>query len=109
MKKYMIELNSLDELDTLKKKDRITIFTFSATWCPDCRYLDGFIKELIDKYDDYCFVYIDRDKYIEVCKEMEVMGIPSFVAYKNNQEIGRFVSTMRKTKDEIDEFLGALR
>ncbi|MEF9961825.1 MAG: thioredoxin family protein [Erysipelotrichaceae bacterium] len=109
MKEWMFELNSLDELETLKQKDSITIFTFSAPWCPDCRYLDGFIQELINKYDQYNFVYIDRDRFIEACKEMEVMGIPSFVAYKDNQEIGRFVSKMRKTKDEIDEFLGELR
>lgn len=108
MKEWMMELTSHEQFDELSKEERITIFTFSANWCPDCRFLEGFIKELIDKYSEYRFVYVDRDQHIDICRELDIMGIPSFVAIKDGKECGRFVSKLRKTKAEIDEFLGGL-
>jgi hypothetical protein len=39
---------------------------------------------------------------------LSVFGIPSFVAFKNGQEAGRFVSKDRKTQEEIEEFLTSL-
>ena len=40
--------------------------------------------------------------------QLQIMGIPSFVAYSKGEEIARFVSRLRKTKDEIDTFLSEL-
>ncbi|MFT9270602.1 MAG: thioredoxin family protein, partial [Lentilactobacillus hilgardii] len=37
-----------------------------------------------------------------------VMGIPSFVAYDNGQEIGRFSNPDRKTKQEVEKFIDSL-
>jgi thioredoxin H1 len=33
------------------------------------------------------------------------MGIPSFVAYRNNKEASRFVSKFSKTQQEVEDFL----
>ena len=70
----------------LKEKDELYVFVFSAN-----------------------FIYVDRDQYLDICIQHEVLGIPSFIAYKNGEEKGRFVSKLRKTKHEIDEFLGGLQ
>lgn len=39
---------------------------------------------------------------------MNILGIPSFVAYQDGQEIGRLVSKDRKTKEEVVSFLKSL-
>ncbi len=93
----------------LKEKDELYVFVFSANWCPDCVFIKPFMPELMEKYKDYNFIYVDRDQYLDICIQHEVLGIPSFIAYKNGEEKGRFVSKLRKTKQEIDEFLGGLQ
>ena len=63
------------------------------------------MPELVEKYSDLKFVELDRDELPEVFEQHGVMGIPSFIAFKRGQELTRFVSKLRKTKEEIDTYL----
>ena len=108
MKNIMKSLENEEKFYELIKEDKVHVFVFSANWCPDCVFIKPFMPELIEKYNTYEFIYVDRDQYLNLCIDHEVMGIPSFIAYKNNEEKGRFVSKLRKTKQEIDEFLGGI-
>lgn len=108
MKEYMKELTSLEEFTNIQAADKISVFVFSAAWCPDCRFIEPFMLKLTDKYKDYDFYYVDRDQWLPLCKELMVMGIPSFVAVGKGREIGRFVSKLRKSEAEIDAFLYSL-
>ena len=109
MKEYMKLISSIDEFDTIFQGSRISVFVFSASWCPDCRFIEPFMKSFVEKYSSYDFYYVDRDEYMEICQRLMVMGIPSFVAVKDGKEIGRFVSKLRKTEAEIDQFLQDLQ
>lgn len=100
----MITLESDQHLKELIEHQSV-ILLFSADWCPDCRVIEPFIPELEDQFNDWSFVYVDRDQFIHVCAENDVFGIPSFVAFRDGDEVGRFVSKNRKTKEEIEEFL----
>jgi hypothetical protein len=51
---------------------------------------------------------ISCDDFIDLCAELSIFGIPSFVGYSNGEETGRFVSKDRKTKEEIEEFINGL-
>lgn len=108
MKEHMIEITSIEQFEKAYTQERVAVFTFSANWCPDCTFIRPFMPKLIEKYKDYDFYYIDRDQWISICQRMMVMGIPSFVAVKQGKEIGRFVSKLRKTEKEIDDFLAGL-
>lgn len=101
----MSELTTEDQFEELYNSDKVTVFTFSADWCPDCHFIEPFMPNLVEKYKDYQFVYVDRDKWMNIAQDWMVMGIPSFVVTKEKEELGRFVSKMRKTEKEIDEFL----
>ncbi len=103
----MKTLQSVEEFETLKNNG-IHIFLFTADWCPDCRFIEPFMPEITDTYKDFTFVSIDRDQFIDLCKELEIFGIPSFVAYKDGKELGRFVGKKRKTKEEIEQFIRSL-
>ena len=84
------------------------IFMFSANWCPDCRVIDPILPEIEEKYKEYTFIYVDRDDFIDLCIQLDIFGIPSFIGYKNGQELGRFVSKDRKTQEEIENFIEKL-
>jgi thioredoxin-like negative regulator of GroEL len=51
---------------------------------------------------------VDRDEFIDICQEYGIFGIPSFLAFKDGKEIGRFVSKDRKTKEGIVQFIEEL-
>ncbi|WP_414042677.1 thioredoxin family protein [Macrococcus animalis] len=85
-----------------------TIAMFTATWCPDCHFIDPLMPEIETENTDYQFISIDRDQFIDLAVEYEVMGIPSFIAFKDSKVIGRFVSKDRKTKEQVNEFIQSL-
>jgi thiol-disulfide isomerase/thioredoxin len=89
-------------------KNGVTIAVFSADWCPDCVVIKPILPEIEEEYSAFNFVYVDRDELIELCQELDIFGIPSFVAFKDGEEIGRYVNKERKTKEQITAFLEEL-
>ncbi|ALS26753.1 thioredoxin family protein [Paenibacillus cisolokensis] len=84
----------------------VTVAVFKATWCKDCHFIEPFMPEVEAKYEGKIeFVEIDRDELPDLCSELNILGIPSFIAYRDGKELVRFVSKLRKTREEIEEFL----
>jgi len=92
----MDKLQSVEQFETLKNEER-TIFMFSADWCGDCKFIEPFLPRLEADYPEYTFIEVDRDQFIDLCGELSIFGIPSFIAYHSGEEAGRFVSKDRKT------------
>ncbi|WP_413308193.1 thioredoxin family protein [Bacillus sp. 1P10SD] len=104
----MKNLESMEQFEQLKDQGK-TIFMFSAGWCPDCRVIEPILPEIEAKFNEYTFVHIDRDDYIDLCQQLDVFGIPSFIAFEDGNELGRFVSKDRKTQEEIEQFIKGLK
>ena len=103
----MEKLKSMEQFETMKNAGK-HVFLFSADWCPDCRFIDPVLPEIEGKFTEFTFVYVDRDEFIDLCAELNVFGIPSFVVFEEGKELGRFVSKDRKTQEQIEEFIGGL-
>lgn len=101
------QLETVEQFADLRDNGK-TVFLFSANWCGDCRFIDPFMPEVEEKYKNYAFVHVDRDQFIDLCVELDIFGIPSFIAYDNGRELGRFVSKDRKTQEEIEQFIEKL-
>lgn len=90
----------------LTGEDRLTIAVFKTTWCKDCHFIDPFMPAVEAAYADRLrLIEIDRDELPDLCMELNILGIPSFIAFRGGQELIRFVSKLRKTRDEIEQFL----
>ncbi|WP_186578342.1 thioredoxin family protein [Aquibacillus kalidii] len=100
-------LETEEQLESLISNGK-TILVFSAEWCGDCRFIEPFLPDVEEKFNEFTFVHIDRDKFIDVCVKHDIFGIPSFLAFNDGKEIGRFVSKERKTQEEIEKFIGDL-
>lgn len=86
--------------------DKPTVMVFKASWCKDCHYIEPFMPEVVEAYSDKLDFYeIDRDELPTLCEQYHILGIPSFVAFRNGKEVIRFVSKLRKTREEIEVFL----
>ncbi|MBD8006013.1 thioredoxin family protein [Bacillus norwichensis] len=103
----MEKLQSKEQFEQLKQEER-TIFMFSADWCPDCTVLEPVLPRLEADYPEYNFIHVDRDEFLELCQELDIFGIPSFIVYHDGVEAGRFVSKDRKTLEEIEDFINGL-
>ncbi|MGI2326309.1 thioredoxin family protein [Planococcus sp. YIM B11945] len=103
----MRKLQSTEEFQQLTNETPV-VFMFTAGWCPDCRVIDPVMPDIETSFHEFTFVSVDRDEFIDLCIEQDIYGIPSFLAFNNGKESGRFVSKDRKTQEEIESFLAAL-
>ena len=69
-------------------------------------HIDPFMPELIKHYEGRArFFEIDRDELPDLCSELNILGIPSFIAFRGGKELIRFVSKLRKSREEIESFV----
>lgn len=101
----MIEIHSEKEFESIINKDEISVVVFSTDWCPDCLYIKPFMPQIEEEFSNLKFYLVNRDNLMNIALQYHVLGIPSFVCFRSGKEISRFVSTLRKTKDEIKTFL----
>ena len=104
----MEKLQNAEQFYALRDAGK-TAFVFTTSWCPDCHFIKPFMPEVEANFGDYRFVEVDRDDFIDLCRSLDVMGIPSFIVYDGGQEIGRFVSKDHKTQEEIEAFFEGIR
>ncbi|MFC4403619.1 thioredoxin family protein [Gracilibacillus xinjiangensis] len=100
----MEQLQSEEQFEQLKDSEKV-VFLFTAGWCPDCRVIEPILPEIEEQFSSYQFVSVDRDQFIDICANYGIFGIPSFLAFHRGNEVDRFVSKDRKTKEEIEKFL----
>lgn len=100
-------MKTIHDIETLNQELQSgkKVLFFTADWCGDCRFIHPFMAEIESDFPDAQFIQINRDEMIDLCIELGIMGIPSFVVYNNGEEVGRLVNKKRKTKDEIEAFL----
>ena len=102
----MISLRSIEQfVKTIENEERVAIAIFRAEWCGDCHFIDSFIDSIAQKYKDGITAFnVDIEEFPDLARKLQVVGIPSFVAFHKGEEIHRLVSRMRKSEQEIDTF-----
>jgi thiol-disulfide isomerase/thioredoxin len=99
------KIKSISEYREAINNDKPTVAIFKTEWCKDCHYMNPFMPELEKNYGERLdFIQIDRDELPELCEENNILGIPSFIVFYRSKEYGRFVSKLRKTREEIESF-----
>jgi len=90
----------------LTGREQLAVAVFKASWCKDCHFIEPFMPDVEAAYaGKITFIEIDRDELPDLCLELNILGIPSFIAFSGGQELIRFVSKLRKTREEIEQFL----
>ncbi|MCC4219511.1 thioredoxin family protein [Staphylococcus saprophyticus] len=102
----MQQLESEQQFENLKNEQ--TVFLFTADWCPDCKVIEPDLPQLEAKYTNYKFISVDRDKFIDICINYDIMGIPSFLVFRDGNQIGTYIGKERKSIEQIDQFLASL-
>lgn len=102
----MREIKSEAEFQEAIASAKPVVVKFYTDWCPDCHRIDPFMPEVEENYKEKLeMVAVNRDHFAELGERLQVIGIPSFIAFQNGKEVIRFVSKLAKTREEIEHFL----
>ncbi len=92
--------NSIDakQFEELIKGDKPVFVDFSATWCGPCQMMLPIIDEWAAESDEKDFVVakLDIDQAPEVAAKYNVMGVPTFIIFKDGKEAERMQGVMPK-------------
>lgn len=101
----MKHLKSNDEYRDATKEGRVMV-EFYAGWCPDCNRIEPYFGEWEERYSEqFSMARANRDELPDLGEELEILGIPTFIAYENGQEVARLFSRDAKSKEQVEAFL----
>lgn len=83
----MKKLESVEQFDAIKSEGK-SVFMFSADWCGDCKFIEPVMPEIEAENEDFVFYHVDRDEFIDLCADLAIFGIPSFLALKTVKKWG---------------------
>ena len=103
-KNYELNNETIETLKPLLKN--ITIKAFMGTWCGDSQEQTPIFYKILDNadfnYTNLELVAVDRSKKTpdNLQEGFNIIRVPTFIFYKNGEEIGRFVEYPRETVEE---------
>ncbi|MEC0230001.1 thioredoxin family protein [Paenibacillus alba] len=102
----MLKVSNEQTFQEQISQSTLTVAIFKTTWCKDCHYIDPFMPAVEQAYEGrITFIELDRDEVPDLCEQLNILGIPSFIAFREGKELVRFVNKLRKTREEIEQFL----
>lgn len=78
--------------------DKPVLVDFWATWCGPCRMQGPIVEELSNENADIKVGKCDTDQNGELAEKFGIMSIPTLMAFKDGQLIGKAVGVTPKEK-----------
>ncbi|AIM36263.1 thioredoxin [Sphingobacterium sp. SG20118] len=76
--------------DEIIKSNEVVLVDFFATWCGPCQTMAPILQDVKEFYDEgLSIIKIDVDKNPKIASIYKVSGVPTFVLFKNGEQIWR--------------------
>jgi len=98
-----------DKLDAMLKddKNKSMVVKFHAVWCGACKTMKPLDNKMAKSYGTVKFVYIDIDKADELKKAYNIVGVPTYIFFKNGKKVDSHMGIMEKP--EYEDKIKAIR
>jgi thioredoxin 1 len=94
-----IDINQSNFQKVVSQKDKLVLVEASAPWCGACKSLDLILQEVSADYPDKIIVGIlDVDKNPNLTDDLEIMSVPTIIAFQDAQEKKRIFGEVSKTE-----------
>lgn len=91
----VVKIKTKEEFENYMKTEKNLVVDFFATWCPPCKKMLPINKTLAAKYKDTVrIIEVNIDKIKELTTEYGVMGVPTFIFFKDGEMVHRKVGGM---------------
>ncbi|MCM1028627.1 MAG: thioredoxin family protein [Pseudoflavonifractor sp.] len=78
------------QLKKLLSEKGAVLVEFYATWCPHCQRMMPIVADIKSLFEGRAAVYqFDIDQNEELANELNVESIPTFIIYRDGQELWR--------------------
>ncbi len=74
----------------------LAIIDFNAVWCGPCKMLGPVLEEVSEEKVDTGFYGVDVDENPDLAQQFKVTNIPTLVAVKNGEVVGKQVGFLPK-------------
>ncbi len=99
----MIEINEIQQLDTILKEKSAVVLDFYAPWCAPCRQLLPVLSDLSETFESITFCKINVDENSDIAVRYAVRSIPTVKYIKNGEIVNTSMGMIPKNK--VIEFL----
>ncbi len=96
----MQEINvtaSTFETEVIKSEQPVLV-DFWAAWCGPCKMLMPIIEDLAQSQDEIKVCKVNVDDEAQLAMKFKVMTIPTLIAFKNGEVVGKLVGVQSKDK-----------
>jgi thioredoxin 1 len=78
------------------QSDIPVLVDFFADWCGPCKIMEPILDEFAKSHDDIKVGSLDVDQFPDVSSEYGVLGIPTFILFKEGKEVARETGAVGK-------------
>lgn len=98
----MKEIHSVEDFknDILSGKG-VSLVDFKTSWCRHCKLMKPIVEEEEKKRgNQILFATVDIEQIPELPGTFEIVGTPTFIAFRDGKEIGRIIGYHQKNTFE---------
>ncbi len=105
----MIDIKSNEDFYKVINSQETIMIYFYTNICPDCFAVKPFLPKLEEEYKEKFTMYsFNRNSDFDIAREFGIIGIPSFIIFKDGNELGRYVDKQRKSYIQVKQFIDSV-
>jgi len=93
-------LQSEEDYEMVMEENGV-IIKYESSWCLPCLAIAPFLIELEKKYTSLKMYKVDVDDLAEIAAANEIESLPTFIMYKNGEEIERILGANKENLENL--------